>query len=71
VGASDWHYTVAYQPDVMAALQQLRQDVYDRGKYYRESGGDDDLSMTEEEFRARLDPRGRATASTTRSSRTG
>jgi hypothetical protein len=57
VGASDWHYTVAYQPDVKAALQQLRRDVYDRGEYYREPA-DNDLAMTEDEFRARLDPRG-------------
>ena len=57
MGASDWHYTVAYQPDVKAALQQLRRDVYDRGEYYREPA-DNDLAMTEDEFRARLDPRG-------------
>ncbi|WP_262286377.1 hypothetical protein [Micromonospora sp. MA102] len=49
---------MAYQADVGAALQQLRQEVYDRGEYYRESlVPDPDLELTEEEFRARLDPR--------------
>jgi hypothetical protein len=60
VGASSWHYTVDYQPDVGAALEQLRQDVYARGEYYRESSGTDpdpDLGLTEAEFRAGLDPR--------------
>jgi hypothetical protein len=58
VGASQWWYAVDYQQDVAAALRQLRQDVYERGEYYRESAQDDfDLQMTEEEFRAQLDPR--------------
>jgi hypothetical protein len=57
VGASQWWYTVDYQRDVAAALRQLRQDVYERGEYYREPAGDEpDLQLTEEEFRARLDP---------------
>ncbi|MFC4998497.1 hypothetical protein ACFPIJ_11695 [Dactylosporangium cerinum] len=45
-----------YQADVNAALQQLRQQVYERGDYYRESR-DPDLDMTEDEFRASLAPR--------------
>ncbi|MFE9658335.1 hypothetical protein [Micromonospora sp. NPDC006431] len=58
MGASQWRYMVAYQDDVGAALQQLRQEVYDRGEYYREPAeGGSDLDLTEEEFRARLDPR--------------
>ncbi|MEU1688949.1 hypothetical protein [Micromonospora sp. NPDC005707] len=58
MGASEWRYVVAYQADVGAALQQLRQEVYDRGEYYREPvERDSDLDLTEEEFRARLDPR--------------
>ncbi|WP_426503541.1 hypothetical protein ACPPVO_38785 [Dactylosporangium sp. McL0621] len=44
-----------YQPDVNAALQQLRREVYDRGAYYKESPSPD-LDMTEEEFRASLGP---------------
>ena len=58
MGASQWRYMVAYQDDVGAALQQLRQEVYDRGEYYREPAeGCSDLALTEEEFRAQLDPR--------------
>jgi hypothetical protein len=30
VGASGWHYFVPYQPDVDKALQELRQDVFQR-----------------------------------------
>jgi len=56
MGSSAWWYTVDYQADVNAALQQLRQDVYERGDYYRESHGPD-VDMTEEEFRAGLAPR--------------
>ncbi|GAA2600622.1 hypothetical protein GCM10010399_34290 [Dactylosporangium fulvum] len=37
MGSSAWSYTVDYQTDVNAALQQLRRQVYDRGDYYRES----------------------------------
>jgi hypothetical protein len=59
VGSSEWYYTVAYQPDVRTALRQLRQEVYDRGEYYREPAEhDSDLDITEAEFRGRLDPRG-------------
>ncbi|KKK07398.1 hypothetical protein [Micromonospora sp. HK10] len=58
MGASAWRYRADYQQDVGAALRQLRQKVYDRGEYYRESvEGDPDLELTEEEFGARLDPR--------------
>jgi hypothetical protein len=53
MGASGWHYTVDYQADVNAALQELRWDVYARGEYYKEQPGQD-LDMTEAEFRASL-----------------
>ncbi|GAB3823932.1 hypothetical protein GCM10027610_001500 [Dactylosporangium cerinum] len=56
MGSSAWWYTVDYQPDVNAALQLLRQQVYERGDYYRESR-DPDLDMAEAEFRASLAPR--------------
>ena len=55
MGASGWSYSVAYQPDVAVALRQLRQDVYDRGEYHREEP-DPTYALTEEEFRATLDP---------------
>jgi hypothetical protein len=58
MGASAWQYTVDYRPDVDAVLQQLRREVYDRGEYYREpADSSGDVGMSEEEFRARLDPR--------------
>ncbi|MGI5238613.1 hypothetical protein [Dactylosporangium sp. CA-139066] len=56
MGSSAWWYTVDYQSDVNAALHQLRQQVYERGEYYREPR-DPDLDMTEAEFRASLAPR--------------
>jgi hypothetical protein len=58
MGASEWRYLVPYQADVGTALNQLRQEVYDRGEYYRESPERDaDLDLTEEEFLARLGSR--------------
>lgn len=56
MGSSAWSYTVPYQADVAGALEQLRRDVYARGDYYRESP-DPTAAMSEEEFRATLDPR--------------
>ncbi len=56
MGSTAWCYTVDYQSDVNAALQQLRQQVYERGDYYREAR-DPDLDMTEADFRASLAPR--------------
>lgn len=55
MGASGWSYSVTYQPDVAAALDQLRQDVYARGAYYREEPNRL-YALTENEFRAQLDP---------------
>lgn len=34
MGASGWSYKVAYQPDVAAALEALRRQVFDDGRYY-------------------------------------
>ena len=35
MGASGWDYWVAYQSDISAALQQLREQVFAQGGYYR------------------------------------
>jgi hypothetical protein len=56
LGSSGWSYTVPYQPDVAAALEQLRQDVYLRGEYYHQPL-DHTVAMSEEEFEATLNPR--------------
>ena len=56
VGASEWSYSVAYQPDVAAALNQLRQEVYDRGEYHRAEDLDPRYALTEAEFVATLEP---------------
>ncbi|GAA2394721.1 hypothetical protein [Dactylosporangium salmoneum] len=40
MGSSSWSYSVPYQGDVNAALQRLRQEVFECGEYYRESPGD-------------------------------
>jgi hypothetical protein len=34
MGASSWSYFVPYQPDVNAALRQLRQSVFEQGDYW-------------------------------------
>lgn len=66
MGASGWRYEVAWEPDVAAALQRLRQDVFASGGYYREDpdggyldemlGGGGRSRMSEAEFEATLDP---------------
>ena len=35
MGASGWHYFTPYQSDIKAALQQLRQQVFVEGEYYK------------------------------------
>src|SRR5579872_3511690 len=35
MGASPWIYFTPYQPDPEAALQQLRNEVFARGEYYK------------------------------------
>jgi hypothetical protein len=47
-GASAWHARVPYQPDIGAALQQARWDVYRRGDYYREPPNEMARSLDEE-----------------------
>lgn len=34
MGASGWSYTVPYQPDLNAALHELRERVFAEGRYY-------------------------------------
>jgi hypothetical protein len=34
MGASQWAYAVPFQPDINAALQDLRQKVFRSGNYY-------------------------------------
>jgi len=36
VGASGWMYFVRYQPDIQKALQELREEVFQRGDYYKQ-----------------------------------
>ena len=35
MGASGWSHFVPYQTDINAALQEIRQQVYERGDYYK------------------------------------
>jgi hypothetical protein len=35
MGASGWHYFVPFQPDIKAVLDQLREDVFDKGEYLK------------------------------------
>lgn len=52
MGASSWSYSVPFRPDIEAALQDLRQEVYDRGEYYAIEPNPD-LLLPLEEFVAR------------------
>ena len=36
MGSSEWGYFAPYQADVGRALEQLRQEVFESGRYYRE-----------------------------------
>lgn len=47
---------MAYQPDIAAALQQLRREVYARGEYHRAHDLDPRYALTKAEFMATLDP---------------
>lgn len=49
MGASDWKYFVPYETDTNAALQKLRQQVFERGEYLKVDYGDDWRNMTEDE----------------------
>jgi hypothetical protein len=35
MGATQWTYTVPYQPDINKALEELRQEVFAKGEYYK------------------------------------
>ena len=35
MGATEWTYTTRYQPDINRALQELREEVFARGEYYK------------------------------------
>ncbi|BDI33514.1 hypothetical protein CCAX7_55650 [Capsulimonas corticalis] len=50
MGATQWRHFIPYQPDIEAALKQLRNEVFERGDY--SYGGLDTLAATIE----RLDP---------------
>jgi hypothetical protein len=56
VGASGWSYTVPYQDDIDAALQDLRWQVYRSDDYYKQPD-DPSLDLTESEFVATLGSR--------------
>ena len=48
MGASGWNYFVLYQPDISRALQELRESIFQQGKYYQRDPYWKD--MTFEEF---------------------
>ncbi|NUT03162.1 MAG: hypothetical protein HOV76_06755, partial [Hamadaea sp.] len=50
MGASSWISWVPYQPDIEAALQQARQDAYDRGDFYRGTPNTRAKTMSEEDY---------------------
>ncbi len=50
MGASGWHARVPFQSDIAAALQQARQQAYDRGDFYRDPPSPQALAMSEEEY---------------------
>ena len=35
MGATGWTYTTRYQPDINKALQELREEVFAKGEYYK------------------------------------
>ena len=35
MGASGWHYFAPFQPDIKAALDQLRDEVFATGEYFK------------------------------------
>ena len=53
MGASSWNAWVPYRGDLEAALQQARQDTYDRGAFYRAEPDIKARLMSEEEYVAR------------------
>ncbi len=53
VGATQWSYRTPFLPDIGAALQRLRWQVYRQGDYHRQEP-DPSLRLTEAQFRATL-----------------
>lgn len=45
MGASAWHHFVPYREDVGRALQELREDVFRRGEYFRARPGEEPASI--------------------------
>ena len=37
MSASGWHYFAPFQPDIKAAFGQLRDEVFDKGEYFKPS----------------------------------
>ena len=51
MGASNWYYFVPYQSDINKALQELRQQVYNVGDYYKSQVPYDYKNMTEAQIK--------------------
>jgi hypothetical protein len=54
MGASGWAYSVPFRPDMQAALDELRQKVYDEGDYLK-IDPNPDLSLPLDQFVAKYD----------------
>ncbi|MEV6964402.1 hypothetical protein AB0M47_04735 [Hamadaea sp. NPDC051192] len=50
MGSSGWISWTSYQQDIEAALQQVRQDAYNRGEHYRQAPNMQAKTMSEEEY---------------------
>jgi hypothetical protein len=56
MGASGWSYFVPYQADINQALQELRQQTFDSGRYYKPAEFYERISSVQpDELRAYLD----------------
>ena len=57
MGATGWSYFVPYEADVSAALERLREDVFNRGDYiYGDEITDDQREATLEKVRPEVEP---------------
>ena len=55
MGASEWKYLVPYQPNLNRALQELRQQEFERGVYFRATAFYDPLLADQpEEIQAKI-----------------
>lgn len=50
MGASSWTYFIPYQDDIDEALQILRQQVFEKGEYFKLDYGNNWRNQTEEAF---------------------